>query len=1021
MAGLICLLCCGLVGLATPARSMELYLAPGGNDANPGAADRPLATLRGARDCVRRLLTADRNRDITVLVRGGVYRLEEPLVFSLEDGAAPGHSVTYAAAPGETPILTSGLPIRNWRRPGDPPPGLPETARGEVWVADVSAVRDAMAAHASASPTRVERPAWPFRTLYDGERRLLRARGEGFSPTQSATGAGGPDRQTVHFAGQVLRNWPDLRHAELAIVPCYYWTMNLLPLAAVDEAAGTATTTVPATYNMGRNGMPDRAAAWVENVIAVLDQPGEWVLDPDRALLYYWLPGDGPGEGIVAPVLTELVRVEGRIDDAGPADAPVRGLVFRGLTFTQGDRLPWHGGTGWGLQHDWEVFDSPTALLRFRGAEDCAVEDCHFAHSSHTAIRCDLHCRDLRIVGNHIERMGGAGIVLAGYGPGTKDVSHGNTVVNNYLHHTGELYLGYPGIFVWQSGGNQIAHNHLHSMPYTGLVVSGRIGWDRSGKAECSRTVRWQELDPILGAERRARTWQEREPYLHGRNNVIARNDIHHVMEALGDGNCIYISGTGGGNRVCENYCHDCSGRYMNAAIRCDDDQHGTTIEGNIVCRTRGYAEGVISKGRNDIVGNLLVDLRPDQHHRGYIVFPYGDPQGSRVERNILYATRTDVKPYFEGAGRRPGDPAPLLRSTLADYNLYFNTADPDWATALLAEQRGYGIEQHSVQADPQFVDAGAADFRLREGSPAPTLGIQTPVSVAAIGLEPPYRTRHYGRLIRTTIAPEGGKFHGPVEITITVDDRGAQVRYTLDGSEPTRESSRCDGPFILRGPGTVRARAFAEGATDLVGASAYFAPPPPPILEDFEDCRVGDTTPGATTVEESAKFTARVTDEQAAGGTHSLKLVDGPGQQYAFNPHVYYRTQFVAGCIVGRFDLMVDAKTSCYYQWRDYGQGFVRGPTVMVQPGGRLVHGDRELLRLPVGQWVHFEVTAPLGEEATGHFDLRVRAPGMAQPVVFANLPCEPGFRKLDWVGFVAPGHEATVLYVDNVELRQP
>ena len=99
--------------------------------------------------------------------------------------------------------------------------------------------------------------------------------------------------------------------------------------------------------------------------------------------------------------------------------------------------------------------------------------------------------------------------------------------------------------------------------------------------------------------------WPKREPYLHARKNLIELNDIHNAMEALGDGNCIYVSGCGGGNMVRENYCHDCEGKYMNAVIRCDDDQHGTLIEGNVCARTGGHGEGFISKGDNDIVNNV--------------------------------------------------------------------------------------------------------------------------------------------------------------------------------------------------------------------------------------------------------------------------------------------------------------------------------------------------------------------------------------------------------------------------------
>ena len=93
-----------------------------------------------------------------------------------------------------------------------------------------------------------------------------------------------------------------------------------------------------------------------------------------------------------------------------------------------------------GLQHDWDMYDKANALVRLRGTENCSIEQCHFAHSGSGAIRVDLHGQKNRISGNIIEHMGGGGILLAGYGPGTKDVNKNNLIFNNHIHHVGEIY-----------------------------------------------------------------------------------------------------------------------------------------------------------------------------------------------------------------------------------------------------------------------------------------------------------------------------------------------------------------------------------------------------------------------------------------------------------------------------------------------------------------------------------------------------------------------------------------------------
>ncbi len=1001
----------------------DFYVAPNGNDAwsgrlpapNPKKTDGPFATLERARNAVRAVKKQAPSRDFTVWIRNGVYRLRKTVLFSLADSAAPGHTIAYAAFPGETPVFTSTLPVRGWHRADPPPAGLPAAARGQVWVADVSGLRAAR--EQAAAGVADSAPAWPFRTLYCGGRRLPRARGPGFRPTNSTPRGHAWSRRELHFPEGAVRNWPDLKNGELVIVPCYYWTMNILPLEAVDEKRHVLRTAQPATYPMGRNGMTGRPAAWIENVLEVLHRPGEWVLDAAAAKLYYWPPNGEPGdEDIEAPLLTELVRVEGKIDYDGPVDAPVNGIVFRGLTFSGGDRFPWHGRSGWGLQHDWEMFDRPTALVRFRGAAHCGIEDCRFADSAGTALRLDLTCRDNRIAGNLIEHIGGVGILLAGYGPGTKNANRRNVVVNNYIHDIGEVYWGSAAIFLWQSGENRIAHNHIHHIPYTGIVVSGRISWDPKGAGECSRTVRWRELGLDPGKPRPHWSWKQREPFLHGRDNIVEYNEIHNVMERLGDGNCIYVSGAGAGNVVRGNFCHDCRGLFMNAAIRCDDDQNATRIEQNIIWRNRGFGEGIISKGDNDIINNVIADMRPDRRQRGYIVFPYGSIKGAVIQRNVLYSCRKGQALYYEGHARRRGKPGPRLQDAQLDYNLYFSTAEPKWAAEHLKRARRLGIEKHSLAADPRFRDAAHADFRFRDDSPAPGLGI-VGLDPSSWGLEKPWRERYIGKRIHCRIEPEGGELRNPITVRIACDATGAEIRYTLDGSPPTLKSPRYTRPFQIEHAGTVRARAFQAGAVDLTGAYARFTAPPPPIRQDFETVPLGAQTPGATTIEENQHFTARVSDEQAASGRRSLKFVDGPGQEHPYNPHVFFRTRFRDGTVSGRFALWIDANTAFRYQWRDYAFGKYRtGPTLQVLPGGKLMLQGRGRLSLPLRTWVRFEVVCNLAGAAPHHWELKVYLPGRPAPQVFSSLPCQEGFNVLDWVGFVANGRRETVFYVDDI-----
>jgi hypothetical protein len=72
--------------------------------------------------------------------------------------------------------------------------------------------------------------------------------------------------------------------------------------------------------------------------------------------------------------------------------------------------------------------------------------------------------------------------------------------------------------------------------------------------------------------------------------------------------------------------------------------------------------------------------------------------------------------------------------SGLIDYNLFWNNGDP--VTLQIDEGHGheasatatwaqYNLDQHSVTADPQFMDPAKGDYTVKDGSPALALGFK--------------------------------------------------------------------------------------------------------------------------------------------------------------------------------------------------------------------------------------------------------------------------------------------------------
>ncbi|MFC1763028.1 right-handed parallel beta-helix repeat-containing protein [Planctomycetota bacterium] len=701
----------------------DFYVSTEGSDtwsgtlAAPDAqgSDGPFATLERARDAVRDL-KKQKSSDIVVLVREGTYRLDDTLVFGLEDSSAEGSTITYAAYPNETPVFASSVEVDGWKRLEESPSALPSVAHSKVLVADVSS---------------------RFYTLYDGEGRLPRARSQGFAAQVPASASELAElkrtKNKLYFPEGALKNWSNLDDVELLIRPQHAWIFNILPLASVDEETRIAHTKIPGSYSLRPQiiKLIETKLCWVENVLEALDEPGEWVLNTREGKLYLWPRSETP---VLRPQLRELIRIEGEVDKSGPRDLPVRNLTFRGFNFTHGDRYTLRLDDA-GLQHDWDMLDTDNALFRLRGAENCVVENCHFSDSGGSAIRVDLYGQKTRIENNHIEKMGGGGILLCGYGPGTKDVNKNNTVVNNHIHNIGEIYRHSPGIMLWQSGENRVANNLIHDAPYCGVIVSGFLYhfFERSDGRELVRTVRWNEVGEVASLQ----TWNGALPFLHSHDNLIEYNEIHHVMGEMGDGNAIYIRGAGSGNIIRRNYLHHLLGpTRMQAAVRTDGGQRDTLIAENLIYKCT--SKGIVLKLNNRVENNIIADLVEarfggESIPASYITLREAPLDGATIKRNIFYQTGDQALFYDERQERR----FPVMaeaKDADTDYNIYYSVNNGTLSETVLNKTQSGGVDAHSLVEDPLFVDPSKGDFRLKPESPVLKMGI-VPIDLSKVGL----------------------------------------------------------------------------------------------------------------------------------------------------------------------------------------------------------------------------------------------------------------------------------------------
>lgn len=200
----------------------------------------------------------------------------------------------------------------------------------------------------------------------------------------------------------------------------------------------------------------------------------------------------------------------------------------------------------------------------------------------------------------------------------------------------------------------------------------------------------------------------------------------------------------------------------------------------------------------------------------------------------------------------------------------------------------------------------------------------------------------------------------------------------------------------------------------------AYPAAVPPPaysLREDFERWPAGR---GWTEFEQAAaskEFDAVVTEEAVAGGRRSLCFRDGPGGA-GYMPHLYHSLSFTSGVLRAAADVRVEPGATMEFEVREDVGRYHEGPYVLIRGDGTLHAAGKDLLKVPLNEWVGVVMTAGIGPQRTGAWRLEVRLPGAAAPQVFDGLPLRDTFRTAHWAGLASHGHDRVRFFVDNLSL---
>lgn len=589
----------GLVGFT-------IYVSPSGNDAWSGTipnadkaqSDGPVASIHRALEIVRsRGSTAKFKSTTRIVLRGGVYGLKKTIVLFPDDCGTAEAPLIITAYPGEKPIISGGITIKNWKARTD---GLWEAVAPEAM--DTVTISQLFVGGQRKDRPRLPGKNWYFMAGLVAQQEL---RNRAFHVEK----------------GQIGPDWHALRDVE--IVSFESWTTERQWVQSVD----TKTDTVYLQNSGHEFGTFEiRQRFYIDNVREALKEPGQWYFDrPAGKILYKPDTGDRLAKfSVVIPVLRHLIEFRGSPErNAYVQHVTVKGLSLQHSACTVSrDRL---ANDNQSATHGWE------AAIFGHGARNIRILDCDLCHCGEHGIRFMGASEGIVIQQCHIHDMGGGGVYLgldcpiSDYYklPTAARFTAACVIDNNFIHDNGKLFPQACGVWIGHASDNRISHNVIMNLYYTGVSV----GWNWATTP--SPAVR----------------------------NIVEFNRIYSLGNGvLSDGGGIYTLGVSPGTVLRSNWLSGLvpyNPQRMFNGLYLDEGSSHILVEDNIVQRADGMGLLLNYGAKNQVLNNLLEDTYGLQIERDTDTFGRRIPLSLIFEHNVVVVNGDNVLPKYSNAGWR--------------------------------------------------------------------------------------------------------------------------------------------------------------------------------------------------------------------------------------------------------------------------------------------------------------------------------------------------------------------------------
>ncbi|MCY3017907.1 MAG: PDZ domain-containing protein [Planctomycetota bacterium] len=672
---------------ALAAHAEEYFVSPKGADTNPGTLERPFATLQRAQQAARQksgdtipirssagVTETDRigNRvprfPVTVFLREGTHYLPETLVLTAEDSGTKVAPVVYQAYQKEQAVISGGMKLENLKW---------EPYQNGIMLALVPA-------------------GTAFDQLFvNGERQHM-ARYPNFNPTVRHFNGYAADA----ISPQRAARWKDPAGGFIHAMHSAEW--GGMHYVITGKGPDNKIAYQGGWQNNRPSGMHGQFRM-VENIFEELDAPGEWFLDGKTATLYFY-----PPEGVnLATAAIEVVRLRHLFEFRGAEQAPVRFVTLKGLTFRHAARTFMDNKEPL-VRSDWTTYRG--GALFYTGTEDCVLEDCFIDQVGGNAVFVNNYNRRLTVRGCHIAKAGGNGVAFIGDrdaarvprdwkdnsqkfatldrtpGPKTNNYPAGCLVEDCLIYLSGRVEKQTAPVQIELSQSITVRHCSLYDVPRAGINIGdGCWGGHVIEFCDIFDTVKETGDHGSFNSWGRDRFW--------GLNGLDLNNDK--VWEAEKDVPLLDAVKT----VILRNNRWRCDHGWD---IDLDDGSTNYELRNNL-CLNGGIKnrEGFYRVVENNIMVN-----------NGFHPHVWYKHSQDAVRRNIMW---TD---HYLPAGGMPSTPW----GKEMDYNLVHRAGvtEPKPATKLAEQSKR---DANSIVADALFMDAANGDFRVKDGSPALSLG----------------------------------------------------------------------------------------------------------------------------------------------------------------------------------------------------------------------------------------------------------------------------------------------------------